>query len=311
MAAAGASGGAGGIEQHGIERLLRLPLQGIGLDQRGGEASAGEVFLHALEPLGPGIKRSHLPASRGQLHRLTARRGAEIEHAATFASTEQPGGQAGGQVLHPPGAVLETLQPFNRDPARKADMAAHQAGSVQPFGPFTSLGRIPQRQIERWRNGKADGHRSTMFTPTGADTIRQARHRRQCRFALDQRGEDPVRQPPRATCQQRQAGGDHRVRRRFQPQPARQHQPQGRTRFGVFGQDLPRRAIDQGVKINQPAQHLARQCPGQRPIRITAHPLQGGLRRLIERFTAPQDCIEKLERSLARREARNIHCPCP
>ena len=54
------------------------------IHQFGGEIRAGQVFGHPLHPAGRLVERGDLPAGGGELHRLAARRGAQIEHAAAF-----------------------------------------------------------------------------------------------------------------------------------------------------------------------------------------------------------------------------------
>ena len=126
VAAAGAGGGAGRVEQHGIERAVRFPGQRIGRDQIGGQTNPVQVGVHPLKPLGAGVERGDLPACGGQLQRLAPRRGAKVEHAAALARAQQPGGQAGGQVLDPPGALFVAGQVLHRRTARQAQVAGEQ-----------------------------------------------------------------------------------------------------------------------------------------------------------------------------------------
>ena len=109
-----------------------------------------------------------------------------------------------------------------------------------------------------------------------------------------------VRQPLGAARQQGQRRRDDGVRRRIEPQPLRQHQPQHGARLGIVGQDLLRGAVDQRVDVGQPAQRLGRDRAGQRAVGIGAHVLQGIVGRLVERLAAPQHRIEQAQRRRAR-----------
>ena len=85
----------------------------------------------------------------------------------------------------------------------------------------------------------------------------------------------------------------------MQPQPARQHQPQHRTRLGIVGQVLPGRRIDQSVEIGGPAQRLGSQRAGQRAIGL-GQTGQCVIGRLVERVAAAQHTVGHAERGAAR-----------
>ena len=82
-----------------------------------------------------------MPAGGGELHRLAARRGAQVEHALPVARAEQPRGERGGEILHPPGALVEARQVGDRAPRGEADMAGQQADRRRAARP-ASVGRI-------------------------------------------------------------------------------------------------------------------------------------------------------------------------
>jgi hypothetical protein len=103
-----------------------------------------------------------------------------------------------------------------------------------------------------------------------------------------------MRQPARPALQQFQPGGHHRMRRRFQPQPARQHQPQHGARLGILGQRLARGRIDQPIQIHHPAQRLARQRAGQRLVG-RGQALRGGMGGIVQRFAPAQHGIHQAQ----------------
>ena len=105
-----------------------------------------------------------------------------------------------------------------------------------------------------------------------------------------------MRQPSWSARQQRKPGRNHRMGRRPQSKPLRQHQPQDLTRLGIFGQGLARGAVDQRVEIDKPAQGFARDRAGERLVLELAD--VGGRRAEgdVQRLAPPQDGIEPLRR---------------
>ena len=125
MPADGAGGGAGRVEQHGVERL-RLPLRGVGLDDLGAKASAapGSPAAGASRGSERSTAVTCAPALR-KLRGLAARRGAQIGDGLAAHVAEKARRQRGGGVLHPPCAVVEAGQ--LAAPAR-CEVSAHGAG---------------------------------------------------------------------------------------------------------------------------------------------------------------------------------------
>ena len=119
-----------------------------------------------------------------------------------------------------------------------------------------------------------------------------------------------MRQPSRPPGQQRQPGGDHRMRRRLQPQPSGQHQPQHGAGLGVIGQNGAGSAVDQRVEIHQPAQHLTRQRPRQ-PAIGRRQALTGGMGGIVERFAPAQHGIDHAQRGAAGGKAGDFIHPGP
>ena len=74
---------------------------------------AGEIGGKPLQPVGGDVDRGHLGAGGGELGGLAAGRGAEIGDALAGDVAKQAGGQGGGHVLHPPGALGETGERFD------------------------------------------------------------------------------------------------------------------------------------------------------------------------------------------------------
>ena len=92
MAARGAGGGTGRVEQDGIVLVLGLPFQRIGAHGIGLEPRALEVRLEQVEPALGNIERGDLPALRRQLQRLAPGRSAQVEHMAPLPLSQQPRG---------------------------------------------------------------------------------------------------------------------------------------------------------------------------------------------------------------------------
>ncbi|GEO02169.1 hypothetical protein NSE01_40010 [Novosphingobium sediminis] len=115
-----------------------------------------------------------------------------------------------------------------------------------------------------------------------------------------------MRKAARAADKQRQASSNHRVRRQAEAQRLRKHEPQDAAGLGVFGQNLPGRAIDQAVEIGEPAQRFLRD--GKREGAVIAALDRAQYRRggLIERIATAQHGIEQAQRSAASRDAGKV-----
>ena len=147
MAADRAGRGAGRIEQQARDRRRRAPVARIGDHDLGGELEPREVRAQPLGAPGRDLERDHPGAGGGELRGLAAGRGAEVEHAAAGDVGQQAGGQRGGGVLHPPGAVAIARQLLDRAARRAAQRAAVQRRGVEPARP--DLGVLLDREIER------------------------------------------------------------------------------------------------------------------------------------------------------------------
>ena len=184
-------------------------------------------------------------------------------------------------------------------------MAGHQAVRTQLHRPFGGVRCILERQVERGRLGEACGDGSGAFAPSLCHRFGQSRRGGQFHPALGQCAEHAMRQPLRSARQQRERGRDHRMRRRVEPQPLRQHQPQHRARLGVLGQNLARRAVDQGVEIDQPTQRFRRNCAGE-PRVGRRQSMERRRLVLLQRFAPAQDAIEHAQRRAAGWQAGHI-----
>jgi hypothetical protein len=78
VAADGTGGGAGGIQQHGVERLGRHPFAGIALLHLGLQRQALQIGLQSAETRGGDIDRPDLRPGMGELRGLAAGRSAQI-----------------------------------------------------------------------------------------------------------------------------------------------------------------------------------------------------------------------------------------
>ena len=76
MAAAGTGGGAGRVEQDGVELLLGLPFQHIGADDIGAQPDPLHIGAQHLQAPFVRIERGDGPACSGELHALATGRGA-------------------------------------------------------------------------------------------------------------------------------------------------------------------------------------------------------------------------------------------
>ena len=108
--------------------------------------------------------------------------------------------------------------------------------------------------------------------------------------------------------QERQPSGDHRMGRRFQPEPTSNHQPQNHSRPCVVGKAFLCRSIDERVNISQPAQTLIRQGPRQSLVRRLAHVAGGRPIGLVERLALSQNSFNQAQsRAASRKSGRHGH----
>ncbi len=105
MAAEGSGGRAGGVEEDGVEGARIGPVRGVGGDDLGGKAGAGEAGLDPAQAAGRAVQRRHLGAGGGELQSLAARRGAQVQRRLARLDVQQAGRNGGGRVLDPPAAL--------------------------------------------------------------------------------------------------------------------------------------------------------------------------------------------------------------
>jgi len=306
VAATGAGRGAGRVDQDRIEAVFWFPHQRIGAHGGGFQPGAFEVVFEQFKPPFAHVERGDVPPGRRQLHGLAARRGAQIKRIPPRTLTQQPRRDRGGEILHPPIARLEIGKAFDRRAARQADMARCQRHPAHRNAAGFGFGSVFQRQIEFGREGETGGDGGGAFrTPTGDDRfgqggrIGQHAHTRLHPPGLHHRGEHAMRQAARTACQQRQAGGDHRVRRGVQSQRLRQHDPQHHPRLGVIGQALFGDAVDQRINVSQPAQRLARNRTGERAVGRGANRAERRALGDFQRLPPAQNRIKQTKRSAA------------
>ena len=94
------------------------------------------------------LDRRHAVAGGGELHRLAAGRGAEVEHVRGVAG-DQPRGQRGGEVLHPPAALAEARQLGDRELLVQPDMARRERDAAVARGIGLRLGIVGEAEVER------------------------------------------------------------------------------------------------------------------------------------------------------------------
>jgi len=108
-----------------------------------------------------------------------------------------------------------------------------------------------------------------------------------------------VNQPPRAAIHQRQSGRDQGMLRSSKADLLGKRRPKDHSSLTVVGEPLPRCAVNQRVEVRHPPQDLSSNRDCQRLVGRLQ--ITGALRGRIERPPAPQDGIEHLQRSPARR----------
>ena len=81
-------------------------------------------------------------------------------------------------------------------------------------------------------------------------------------------------------------------------------------RFGIFGQPVARRAIDQGVKIGQMAKRFAGDGMGKRAVSRMINPARCRRQCRFKRLATAQDSIKQFKRGAARGKASNFGNEC-
>ena len=141
-------------------------------ERRGRRPRGGESEPAGTAPRRAALRLLDAVLRRGELHRLSARRGAQVEHRPAIALTKQTGRDAGGKILHPPAAIAEAGQVFDRAAPRQPIMARRERAG---FGPSIGVGLGSEAQVDRGRCAPAMFGRGNRL---GAPRIVPARRRR-------------------------------------------------------------------------------------------------------------------------------------
>ena len=246
------------------------------------------------------VDRGHVPTGGGELHRLAAGCGASVDRGPR-AIAEQPCGKRGGNVLHPPGAIVIAREVGDRDAARQAAVTGKQ---LEPLRAIPTA----QRQVEQRRGRhRTAGSLNHVFAPLIGPAVsgigRQRGRVGQCRTAPAKRAEHAVDQLARAAIDQWQHGGDSGMARRAQRKHLGECDAQDEARLGVMRQWPLSRRIDQRVEIGQMPQHLGSDRAGERPVVIGANAGERAAAGLLDRLTPPQYRVEQPQRGLSRGNA--------
>src|SRR3546814_9431307 len=130
----------------------------IALHDLGGEARAREIVPQAREALCARIDGGDVPSRRGELHRLAARCGAQVEDAASLAIAQKARRKAGREILHPPAARAEAWHIRDRSAAWQATMPWCQSWNTAPFDtrPLIGKAKVDRRRRTPRRCGRVD-----------------------------------------------------------------------------------------------------------------------------------------------------------
>jgi hypothetical protein len=263
-----ARGGAGGVDQHDVERALGELFE-RGDAGGGGEPEPGEVRLEPRHAAGVGVQRGHLAAGVDQLRRLAARRRTCVEHAPPGEIAQARHRQAGGHVLHPPGALGVARELLDRAGVLQPDARGAEWRAAQALGPAVALlrdGEVEGRLGGLCRGDGARGGLAVGGAPAAPEPGRQiARDVRQLgplgrdlpEDGVDQPG---LRSPPGAG--QRHARADGGVRRRLQQQDLRRPQAQEVLRHRRVGR-VAQIALEHAVELALAAQDRGDEAAGE------------------------------------------------
>lgn len=147
VAAEGAGGRARRVQQHevepaGVGPAGRVRRHGLRL-----QPQAQEVLGHALQPGGGAVQGGGARAGGRELQRLAAGRGAQVEGALPRPGRQQPHGDGGGRVLHPP-AAFGVARPVGQGaPARRAHGAGGQHHALQLVGQARGVRPIARGEV--------------------------------------------------------------------------------------------------------------------------------------------------------------------
>ena len=177
MAAEGAGGRAGRVEQHRVERLGGLPVERVGGDQFGGKLRARQIVGESAKTTFLVIERGDGVARRGELHGLAAGRRAQVED---VAGVTRDRGARGARRRDPGPTSRRSPKPASSatDPAlARRTMARGERNAAMRFG--IGLRGLVGGEAEVERRALGDGaagghHRPPRPTPL-ASALRPAR----------------------------------------------------------------------------------------------------------------------------------------
>ena len=309
MAADGAGGTAGRIDEDGVGRFRRAPVDGVGGHLFHIETQPPEVAGEPLQPALRAVDGGDPGAGEGELRRLAAGGGAEVDHPHSRHRTEQPGGQGGSGILYPPGALVVAGQVAHRPPLPVAQAAGGEERGAQTLGP---AGRVlPDGDVDggfaQVRLGDAAagvlavGRRPRLPQPVGGVETGRVVFFQQGAALSAETPEHGVDQglvgTVAAARRQRDAGVDGRVRRRFEEQKLAHTEAQDVLhRPCLGGQRAVQAVIDEGVDLAQAAQRRGHQVAGQGTV-AGVQPCQPRMvvDRLVQRPLAAENGAEKIE----------------
>ena len=242
MAAEDAGRAARRIEQHRVGRRRRRPCR-AGRRRRPRPTGRCARDCREVAPDDFPRRRPRSPPSPPRRAAASCRPARRTDRARVPApAPDQPRGQRGGDILHPPRALVEAGQLGHRRALGEADMAGQQADAAEFARPARRSRRIGKRQVERRRRGdRARGGRrpsprprpraSAARPPSGSVGTSGS-----VALAAHQRAEHAVDELARAAIDQRQRGRDRGMRRRAEHQRLDQRDAQREARLGVVGQ---------------------------------------------------------------------------
>ena len=294
MAADGAGGRAGCVQQDGVQRRVRPPIVGVGLDDLGAEMQPRQVLAQARHPTLAGIDGQHVGAGGGELGGLAAGGGAQIGHAFTRPGGEQAGGPGGGGVLHPEIARGQAGQVRHPRAGRQADGAAGQRHAA-----FRRRRAGLDGQVQRRFLLVRGGNGARLGAPGGPEPVRcvQARrvqavqHRTPALGHTAQHGVDqPGERRELLRARQLDAGGHRGMGRRVQQQKLGGAQAEDEA-DGIRRGALEVR-LEHRIQRAGPAQDGGGQAVGGGPVpRLAGDAVQ----RLVERSALVDDGAQELQ----------------
>src|SRR6185312_16501790 len=135
------------IEQHIAHRLRWAPCGGVGDQTLDAEGEPREIGVEAVEPARRAVDGGDARAGGGELRRLAAGCGTEIDDALAGDVAEERRRHRRGGVLHPPGAGAVAGQAHDRAAAGAAQRAGRQQDGFKLVAP--GLRVAPDGEVER------------------------------------------------------------------------------------------------------------------------------------------------------------------